>query len=103
MARDRERELPWRRKESRRQRAAEAELVEVSPEPRTAEDVEIEPQGTRLGELLDNEDPQVSLAAAGELLSRIGTLPAPEPLTTLEEEEHLLKITRGPSLTKAAK
>lgn len=48
----RHRELPWRRKESRRQTAAEIEIVAVPPEPRTAEDVDIEPHGTRLGELL---------------------------------------------------
>ncbi len=53
---------------------------------------------TRLGELLENDDPQVSLAAARELLARVGTLPAPESLTTLEHEEHLLKVTRGPTV-----
>ncbi len=48
----RRKEQPWWRRESTELVAAEDELVDVLPEPRTAADVDIEPHGTRLGELL---------------------------------------------------
>ncbi|MCP3994352.1 MAG: hypothetical protein GY722_04695, partial [bacterium] len=48
----RRKEQPWWRRDSTELVVAEDELVDVLPEPRTAADVDIEPHGTRLGELL---------------------------------------------------